>query len=448
MAKLTLTDLTSLSSNETSAVNNINANSALIEAALENTLSLDGTTPNAMTTDLDMNSHSLLNVTGLSLPGGQDIADLVDYAEEWANKAEDSLVSSSAGGDQVDDYSALHHAAKAAADAVSTDADATTATQQAAIAVAAAASVAWSVTAVTSGPISAAAGFMYICDTSGGNIVINLPSIGTVGEPASIAVRKESGDTNTVTVNYDGTDTINNAASAYVIDNTSSHSFYADEDTTPYDNWEAFSMGGEMSNPIVDNFKNNDDFDDGVTNFLPLSGTVNTENALIVLFDGAVQHHNTYYVSNNKVYFHVEDTPGTPLAIPAPTDDVEIQYFETVEIGVPADNSVTAAKLSGAMYDAATIDNAGVFDMSASNDFLWTPTGTDELDFTNRTSGQRGLILLDNDPGANTITFGADFYGPSTAGADLSTAGTYLISYWCTDGTDIHISYSAAQEAI
>ena len=37
------------------------------------------------------------------------------YAEEWANKAEDSLVSSSAGGNGVDEYSSKHHAKKAAA---------------------------------------------------------------------------------------------------------------------------------------------------------------------------------------------------------------------------------------------------------------------------------------------------------------------------------------------
>lgn len=39
----------------------------------------------------------------------------VTYAAEWANKAEDSLVSAAAGGDQVDDYSALHWANKASA---------------------------------------------------------------------------------------------------------------------------------------------------------------------------------------------------------------------------------------------------------------------------------------------------------------------------------------------
>lgn len=39
------------------------------------------------------------------------------YAEEWANKAEDSLISAAAGGNESDEYSALHWAAKAAASA-------------------------------------------------------------------------------------------------------------------------------------------------------------------------------------------------------------------------------------------------------------------------------------------------------------------------------------------
>ncbi len=41
----------------------------------------------------------------------------VTYAAEWANAVEDLLISAAAGGDQVDDFSALHHAAKAAATA-------------------------------------------------------------------------------------------------------------------------------------------------------------------------------------------------------------------------------------------------------------------------------------------------------------------------------------------
>jgi len=77
MAKLTLTDLTSLTSNETTAVNQINANGALIETALENTLSRDGTSPNSMSANLDMNSKKLLNVAaGTSNSDGVNLSQL------------------------------------------------------------------------------------------------------------------------------------------------------------------------------------------------------------------------------------------------------------------------------------------------------------------------------------------------------------------------------------
>jgi hypothetical protein len=61
MPKLTLDDLANLE-NQSSAVTTINNNSASIEAAIENTLSRDGTTPNSMESDLDMNSNSILNL--------------------------------------------------------------------------------------------------------------------------------------------------------------------------------------------------------------------------------------------------------------------------------------------------------------------------------------------------------------------------------------------------
>jgi len=56
------------------------------------------------------------------------------YSQEWAITAEDTLVSASAGGNEMDDYSALHHAKKAKLEATSATASATTATTQAGIA--------------------------------------------------------------------------------------------------------------------------------------------------------------------------------------------------------------------------------------------------------------------------------------------------------------------------
>ena len=67
MAKLTLADVSNILGNPTSAANTINANSALIETALENTLSRDGSTPNQMNSDLDMNSNDVLNVGTLDV---------------------------------------------------------------------------------------------------------------------------------------------------------------------------------------------------------------------------------------------------------------------------------------------------------------------------------------------------------------------------------------------
>lgn len=61
MAKLVLADLVNLQ-NEPTAVGTINANSALIEAALEKTLSRDGTSPNTMGATLDMNANHIINL--------------------------------------------------------------------------------------------------------------------------------------------------------------------------------------------------------------------------------------------------------------------------------------------------------------------------------------------------------------------------------------------------
>lgn len=61
MSKISLTDLANLQ-NENTAVSAINANNATIETAFENTLSRDGTIPNYMTAELDMNSNRIINL--------------------------------------------------------------------------------------------------------------------------------------------------------------------------------------------------------------------------------------------------------------------------------------------------------------------------------------------------------------------------------------------------
>ncbi len=80
MAKLTLTPITSAYQ----AITALNANNALIEAAMENTLSRDGTTPNTMSANLDINSYKILNsglaIAGSDIPTYQQVIDLLAAA--------------------------------------------------------------------------------------------------------------------------------------------------------------------------------------------------------------------------------------------------------------------------------------------------------------------------------------------------------------------------------
>lgn len=62
MPKVNLADVSNLLGNPTSAANTINENNTRLETAFENTLSRDGTAPNQMEADLDLNNNDILNV--------------------------------------------------------------------------------------------------------------------------------------------------------------------------------------------------------------------------------------------------------------------------------------------------------------------------------------------------------------------------------------------------
>jgi len=88
MAKLTLNNVTS----GYISVAALNENFSTIESAFENVVSRDGTSPNTMTANLDMNGYGLLNVSTLTV-NGVDVADLVDAAIAAEASAAAALVS-------------------------------------------------------------------------------------------------------------------------------------------------------------------------------------------------------------------------------------------------------------------------------------------------------------------------------------------------------------------
>jgi hypothetical protein len=90
-----------------------------------------------------------------------------------------------------------------------------------------------------------------------------------------------------------------------------------------------------------------------------------------------------------------------------------------------------------------TTDNSGSFDMNATNNFLCTPTGAFTLTFTNITAGQSGNIILVN--GSNyAIAAAATTKVSATALATISATGTYWLSYYSPDGTNVYVANTAA----
>lgn len=226
-------------------------------------------------------------------------------------------------------------------------------------------SVALEVISVTNAdsPVTAVVSKFYSVDTTAGAVVINLPSIAVAGNSATIAVRKTSNDANTVTVNGDGTDTIDLGAS-YVIQAVGNVSFLSNDAPAP-DNWVTTASGGGLAEKKVDNFVEGVDFDAGTDNTITLSFNPGSENALAIMFDGVTQHHTEFSVSGTTVTF----TETIPLGV----QNIEARYDVSSLFGVANDASVTWAKLASSVIATAADITSGVANkiISAANFKTW-----------------------------------------------------------------------------
>ena len=88
----------------------------------------------------------------------------------------------------------------------------------------------------------------------------------------------------------------------------------------------------------------------------------------------------------------------------------------------------------------STVDNDLSFDLSVTNNFTCTPSGTGTLTFTNHTAGQSGYILLDNTAAVAISAAGTTKVTPTFL-ATVSTAGTYLVAYY-DNGTNAYCTTS------
>lgn len=189
-------------------------------------------------------------------------------------------------------------------------------------------------------------GKMFSIDTSGGAFIGHLPEISGLTLPFVVAVKKATGDSNTVTINAfdggDGTNTINdNSTTGKVISSVGGSQFLPDTDTTP-DRWTTVDFGASAAEEKRQIFEAGTDFTAGSSTTLTLTNApiAGSSSGLDITFDGVYQHSSKWsYV------------PGTGVitfdaAIPLGVAEVEARWRTSLPVGTPADGTVGWKKLA------------------------------------------------------------------------------------------------------
>ena len=184
----------------------------------------------------------------------------------------------------------------------------------------------------------------------------------------------------------------------------------------------------------------------GITSGQASAITANTAKVTNANHTGDVTGATALTIGNDKVLTAMildDNVTAAKLANSINTD---------IATGVTANTTANAAlpKAGGTLTGTVTVsanavgtvttDNDGSFAMSATNNFKCTPAGNFALTFTSIVA-QSGNILFINS-GGHTISAHANTKVDANLLATISTAGTYLLSYF-SDGTNVYMTNSA-----
>ena len=184
----------------------------------------------------------------------------------------------------------------------------------------------------------------------------------------------------------------------------------------------------------------------GITSGQASAITANTAKVTNATHTGDVTGATALTIGNDKVVTAMildDNVTADKLANSINTD---------IATGVTANTTANAAlpKAGGTITGTVTVsanavgtvttDNDGSFAMSATNNFKCTPAGDFALTFTSIVA-QSGNILLVNS-GGHTVSAHANTKVDANLLATVSTAGTYLLSYF-SDGTNVYMTNSA-----
>jgi len=132
--------------------------------------------------------------------------------------------------------------------------------------------------------------------------------------------------------------------------------------------------------------------------------------------------------STNKLTF------GDAASFVHQSSDGVLTVAGEATIALSASTAVTVSNditVAGRATGTQTADNDGNFDLTVSNFWTYTPDGNDTITLTNPAIGQSGVIYLDNS-GGHTLSAHASLAINADVLTALTTAGKYMVSYYCT----------------
>ena len=217
-------------------------------------------------------------------------------------------------------------------------------------------------------------GNFFSVDTSGGIVVINLPTIAGVSDPFNLRIKKETGDSNKITINVAGTDEFTGGATVKDVISVGGLDLTKDTDTTP-DSWKYAQFGASIGDTTVDEFTDGVGYVSGTSTTLTLTTAIASENQGVLTFDGLTQHHAKWSVSGTTL------TLSGGAVVPLGTDNIEFRYGSSLSIGAPADNTVSTAKLVDASVTFPKLSSAAIASQAeaeagTATDKLMTPAQT------------------------------------------------------------------------
>jgi hypothetical protein len=182
--------------------------------------------------------------------------------------------------------------------------------------------------------------------------------------------------------------------------------------------------------------------------------SVNSTAAELNLVDGSSA--GTIVNSKAVVYGAAGQVNATTLQIAGnsvTSTAAELNYLDIATLGTSAaskaitadaDNeTVISGAVRGTVTTVSSSSNVTTYNMNTTNNFSTTTTETTDITFSNETAGQSGNILFVN--AGHVVSIDADVHMANGDLTAINVAGTYFLSYFCPDGTNVYLSATPAQ---